>query len=175
MPVEWLDRTQEAPAQSGAFSHQGGHPYARLRLWPNRSLPVAGFAGIMAFCALMFLVPLLPLIGTPVFWGLLPFLLAALAALYLFIMRNYRDGQLVEELTIWSDLLSLERTNPRGPVQTWQGNPHWTRMRLHDKPIENYITLSGSGRDVELGAFLSPEEREALFDDLDRLLKRLPA
>ena len=177
MPVEWLTRTEEAPAQSGAFSYRGGRPYARLRLWPHRSLPLTGFAGIMAFCGLMFLVPLAPLIGTPVFWGLLPFLLAAMAALYLFIMRNYRDGQLVEDLTIWSDRLALERTNPRGPAQSWEGNPHWVRLRIHEKggPVSQYLTLSGSGREVELGAFLSPEEREGLFDDLDRLLKRLPA
>ena len=175
MPVEWK-LSQEAPAQSGAFSHQGGRPYAVLRLWPNRSLPLSGFAGIMGFTGAMFLIPLAPVIGTPVFWGLLPFLLAAMTALYLFLQRNYRDGELLEELTIWSDRIALVRHNPRTPRQEWETNPYWLRLAIHgDKgPVKNYITMSGSGREVELGAFLSPEERETVYDDLDRLLKRLP-
>jgi len=130
----------------------------------------------MAFTGLMFLVPLAPMIGTPVFWGLLPFICLAMAALYLFFLRNYRDGELTEELTVWSDHIALIRHNPRTPNQTWEANPYWITLSLHaDRgPVRNYLTLAGGGREVELGAFLSPEEREAVFDDLDRLLKRLP-
>ena len=176
MPVEWTTSNAEAPALPGAFSHDGGRPFATLRLWPHRSLPMTGFVGIMAFTGCMFLVPLTPFIGTPVFWGLLPFLVAAMAALYLFFLRNYRDGELTEVLTVWSDRVALVRHNPRTPDQTWEANPYWIRLSLlPDRgPVGNYLTLNGGGREVELGAFLSPEEREALYDDLDRLLKRLP-
>lgn len=137
---------------------------------------MSGFVGIMAFTGCMFLVPLAPFIGTPVFWGLLPFLVAAMAALYLFFLRNYRDGELTEVLTVWSDRIALVRHNPRTSDQTWEANPYWIRLSLHPDrgPVRNYLTLDGGGREVELGAFLSPEEREAVYDDLDRLLKRLP-
>ncbi len=41
-------------------------------------------------------------------------------------------------------------------------------MDLHPEggPVENYVTLTGGGREVEIGAFLSEEERLSLFEDL---------
>lgn len=177
MPVQWQTVTDGAPAEPGAFSHRTGRPYACARIWPHRSLPLPGFAVVIGATFCMILIPTIPLLGTPVFWGLLPFVMGAVALLYALIMRNYRDGELVEELTVWSDRVALVRHNPRAPDQTWEANPHWIRLSLHaDRgPVRNYLTLGGGPREVELGAFLSPEEREALHDDLDRLLKRLPA
>ena len=40
-------------------------------------------------------------------------------------------------------------------------------------PVEAYLTLSGSGREVELGAFLTPDERRALDIDLRSRLAAL--
>ena len=169
MPYVWTisDAATRAPHE----------PVAEARLWPHRSLPLEGFAALIGITFVMILIPTLPLLGTPVFWGLLPFLMGAVAALYYFVRRNYRDGDLVEELTLWSDRLTLVRRDPRRPEQSWESNPYWVRLFLHgDKgPVRNYLTLKGGGREVELGVFLSPEERETLFDELDRLLKGLPA
>ena len=33
-------------------------------------------------------------------------------------------------------------------------------------PVPHYVTLSGNGREVEIGAFLSEEERVELFSEL---------
>ena len=38
--------------------------------------------------------------------------------------------------------------------------------------MPHYITLKGKGREVEIGAFLSEEERLSLYDDLNRALRR---
>jgi uncharacterized membrane protein len=45
---------------------------------------------------------------------------------------------------------------------------------MHGKrgPVENYLTLSGSDRTVEIGAFLSPEERVALHGELQSAFAR---
>jgi uncharacterized membrane protein len=37
--------------------------------------------------------------------------------------------------------------------------------------VPNYLTLSGGGREVELGAFLTPVERVELKDTLESALR----
>ena len=48
------------------------------------------------------------------------------------------------------------------------------RARLHeDGRVEKYLTLEGAGREIELGAFLSPWERETLYAEILATLGRL--
>ena len=120
------------------------------------------------------MLPLLALVGTPVMWGMLPFLIGAVALIWWALERSYADGRLTEVLTLWPDRLELVRHNPRAAAQHWEANPHWVRVELHRDggPVENYLTLTGGGRAVEVGAFLSPGERARLYDDLIALLAR---
>jgi uncharacterized membrane protein len=151
-------------------------PILALTLWPHRSLSRRGFRIVLGIVAAGLAVPLVPLAGTSAAWGLAPFLLAALGALWLAIRRSYADGRLTEELRLWPDLITVERREPRGAVRRWHANPHWVRLRLFENArIEKYLTLTGNGREIELGAFLSPEEREALYRDLHRALGALRA
>jgi uncharacterized membrane protein len=177
MPLKWDDIPERAPAKAGARSHGGpdDRPLARLSLWPHRSLPRTGFAVFIGVTFALLLVPLLAVVGTPVLWGLLPFAMGVLVLTWVMIERSYADARLTEVLTIWNDRMELVRTSPRGAVQRWEANPYWVRVELHKDggPVENYLTLKGGDREVELGAFLSPEERVELRDDLDRLLLRL--
>jgi uncharacterized membrane protein len=149
-------------------------PILALTIWPHRSLSRRGFVRFLAFLAGGLAIPILPLLGTPAGWALLPFMLAMLGGVYLALRRSYADGRLVEELRLWPDLIAVERREPRGAVRRWQANPHWVSVALSKNArIENYLTLTGNGREIELGAFLSPEEREALHADLRRALSRL--
>lgn len=155
-----------APSVPDAF-RRGDPPVLSLTLWPHRSLSPRGFRIVLGLVALGLALPLVPLAGTAAAWGLAPFLLAALGALWLAIRRSYADGRLTEEVRLWPDLITVERREPRGAVRRWHANPHWVRLRLIENArIEKYLTLSGNGREIELGAFLSPEEREALYRDL---------
>ena len=165
MPLKWEDFTEKAPASTGAFSFDAGNgPARRLLLWPHRSLPPKGFVWFIVITFTMFLMPLTALLGTAALWGMLPFLMGALALIWYFLRRNTRDGHLHEVLTIWHDRVELTRHNPRNRHQQWNANPHWVRvkMRAEGGPVENYITLRGNNRTVEIGAFLSPEERQEL-------------
>lgn len=175
MPVERvLDQTtDQAPASPGASSHVAPPaPLLQLHLWPHRSLPRIGFAWFIGITALLLALPLLPALGTPVLWGLLPFLLGALWLLWFLLSKSYRDGELLEELTLWPDLLRLSHAAPGKALQIWEENPHWVKITLHESgaPVPAYITLSGRGRTVELGRFLTEDERRALYDELSRLL-----
>jgi uncharacterized membrane protein len=176
MPFEWVRPLAKAPESSGAFCHADGDaPAAVLHLWPHRSLPRRGFVLFIGLTCGLIAIPLLALLGSPVLWGLLPFFVLVVAGVWIALQRSYRDGQVLEELSLWSDHMALMRRNPRGPRQHWDANPHWVKLRLRETggPVENYLTLHGGGREVELGAFLSPEERKSLFDSLQTALARL--
>ncbi|KUF11994.1 DUF2244 domain-containing protein [Pseudoponticoccus marisrubri] len=139
-----------------------------LQLWPHNSLPPQGFAAMILGFFLFASIPLYGLLGTVLLWGILPFMLAATAALYYALRRNARDRQILEVLTITPDMTHLTRTNPDGAVQDWESNTYWVQVALHEKggPVPFYVTLKGKGREVEIGAFLSEDERKALFSEL---------
>jgi uncharacterized membrane protein len=144
-----------------------------LQLWPYRSLPKRGFVVFIGATALMVLVPLFAVIGSMVLWGLLPFLVLAVGGMYWALDRNYRDAEIIETLTFEPTRLRLTRDGPRGKHQEWEANPHWVRVELYKSsgPVPEYITLKGGPREVELGAFLSEEERVKLADELRRALR----
>lgn len=162
MPYAWQNM---APEESGAFS-------CRLTLWPHRSLSSRGFAWVIGLTATGLALPLLALVGTSVLWGLLPFAGLAVWGLWRAIQRSYDTPQ--EVMLLSRDRLELTRRDPRRPDRNWQTNPYWVRVSLRrDGPVEDYLVLTDGRREVELGAFLAPEERVALRDDLDRRLTRL--
>lgn len=149
-------------------------PVIKLTLWPNRSMHPEGLGVVLWIVGIGFSLPLIALMGSPVGWGMLPFFMAVLVGLYIALSKNYLDGRLNEVLHIGSGLITIERTEANGEKTCWQANPYWAKPKLHsDAKIESYLTLSGNGRVVELGAFLSPEEREDLYETLLRALRRL--
>lgn len=149
-------------------------PVLTVTLWPNRSLTSRGGAWIIGVATAGMALPLLALGGTAAGWGLMPFPIAALLGLYFAIRRNCLDGRMTEELRLWPDLITVVRRDPSGGVRSWQANPFWVRLRLiEDAHVEKYLTLEGNGREIELGSFLSPWERETLYNELRTALARL--
>ncbi|MEM6441274.1 MAG: DUF2244 domain-containing protein [Pseudomonadota bacterium] len=153
-------------------------PLYRVTLWPNRSLSGRGFVGVMAFTGAMLSLPLVAIGLVKAALGLAPFLAGALGALGYAIHCSNRDGRLTEELRLWPDLIAVERREPQGRVLRWQANPYWVSVTVHPEGRgrpENYLTLKGAGREIELGAFLSPEERAALAEEVETALARARA
>ena len=159
MPYEWIDRPE---------ARDGPPPEAELHLWPYRSLLRRHFVAFMGATAALITVPMLALLGSPIVWGVLPFFLIVFGGLWAALNRSYRDGEVLEELRLWPERVTLTRHNPSGEQQDWEANPHWVRVTLHGEggPVKHYLTLTGAGRAVEIGAFLSEEERQNLYRDL---------
>jgi uncharacterized membrane protein len=177
MPAYWTITPQAPGITPGAFAvaKADGATY-RLELTPNLSMGARGFARMIAISAAFLALPLLGVLGTPVLWGLLPFAALALWGLWYALSRNARErATLREELILTREAIEIIRINPRAPAQHWQANPYWVRLQLTHEgaKVANYLTLDGGGRVVELGAFLSPDERAALHDDLERALRHL--
>ena len=145
-----------------------------LQLWPHESLPRKGMAAFVFATFLIILVPLAPVLGTPIVWGMLPFLMLAVWALYTALQRNHISRQITEVLTLSDDTAHLVRTDPKGRTQEWEANRYWTRVTKYDDagPVPHYVTLKGANREVEIGAFLSEDERIELFSELKRALDK---
>ena len=93
-------------------------------------------------------------------------------ALWIAIRRSYRTAREVLDLT--PSMLTLTRSDPGRPDRVWQTNPYWVRVGLRSSgPVDDYLVLRDGRREVELGAFLAPEERVRLHDELDRRLGAL--
>lgn len=128
-------------------------------LYPNRSLPNAGFLAVMAivlganilFGVYFFSIGAWPVIG---FCGLDVFLV------WLAFRISYRQGRLRERVIICSGDMRVSRVLPSGHESRWRLNPYWTRVVI-DRPDEHeaQVRVVSKGRSLVLGAFLSPDER----------------
>lgn len=160
MPYRW---TSEAETQNSERV---------LELWPHNSLPKSGFALFIAVTFLLILLPLLAMVGTVIFWGLLPFMMFALWGIWTALQKSYANNQISERLSFGQKTLELIRTNSGGDTQSWSCDGYWSRASLYSSegPVPFYVTLNGNGREVEIGAFLSEDERKSLYDELRNAL-----
>lgn len=156
MPYQWIETRTAPPAP------------AELHLWPHRSLTASGFVAFFGVTFALVAVPLLTVVGSPVLWGVLPFFVICLGGMWLAIRRNDRDRNVFERLVLDPQGLVVERHDPGRAMRRWTANPYWVRVLDYpaEGPVEHYLTLRGDGREIELGRFLSPEERQALSRDL---------
>ena len=156
MPYEWTTTAREE----------------RLKLWPHQSMTARGFSGFIGATAAMLTLPLFAVLGSAVLWVLLAFFAATIWGVWHAIMSNRAARKMHEELRLTKDEVHLEHVPAKGPVQVWNANPSWVTIHKRtDGPVEDYLTLRGGGREVELGAFLTPEERETLYDELQTKLR----
>ena len=162
MPYEW-NTTSDPDA---------GTPRETLHLWPHQSLQPRGYVGFISATALLLCLPLMAVMGSLVLWGLLPFLVLALGGIIFALDKNRKDNQILETLELGPEDALLTRSTARGARQSWSCNRYWTRVELRDNgPVPNYVTLTGNGREVEIGAFLSEDERKDLYHELVRTIR----
>lgn len=141
-------------------------------------MPNTGFKAAIWLMFIAGCLPVIAFIGTAAFWVLLSGLIITLAALWTALRRSDRT-LLREEMFIGADTVTLTHWTAKGLRKDWQANPYWIKLHLRAQggPVEQYLTLHSSatdnGRAVELGRFLSPEEREALHSDLAYMLGKL--
>ena len=160
MPTQWLPPNGDTTT---------------LHLWPYRSLPRRGMVWFIGITATLVSLPLLILVGSQLLWGIRPFICAAVAGVWWALERSYKDAEILEVLTLTATEATLTRTGPQGRRQDWQANPHWVRLTLHatSGPVPQYLTMKAGGREVELGAFLTPDERRVLAAEITEILRPL--
>lgn len=148
-------------------------------LWPHRSLSRRGFVWVLLLATVGFSIPLFALIGEAAFWFVGAFCLIDLALLYGLTELTYRSGRVREEVRVWPERIQIDRFDPSGEHRSWSANPYWVNVRLlSTQRIQDYLVLACAGREIELGAFLAPEERRSLAAALRQALeaaRRFPA
>lgn len=169
MAPDLKGRLEELPSPS---LQQSANAYDAI-LYPNRSLPNAGFIAVMAvvivanmtFGIAFYLMGAWPVLG---FCGLDVFLV------WLAFRLSYRQGRLHERVRVTPDAMWVSRVLPSGHETRWRLQPFWTDVRI-EKPVEHetQLRVCSKGRTLILGAFLSPAERGEFADALSAALGRL--
>ncbi|MBI1364651.1 MAG: DUF2244 domain-containing protein [Alphaproteobacteria bacterium] len=141
-------------------------------LYPNRSLPNAGFIAVMTIVILanmtiglgVYLMGAWPVIG---FCGLDVFLV------WLAFRLSYRQGRLHERVRVTPDEMWVSRVLPSGHETRWRLQPYWTEVKI-DRPVEHesQVRVVSKGRTLILGSFLSPPERGEFAAALSAALER---
>ena len=99
-------------------------PLLALKLWPNRSLPKKDSFYLLLTVWSLMTIPMLALLGSASFWGVVPFCLFTLLLLYLSLRKNYDDGEVMEKLLVWSDLITVERVEVNKSTKKWEAIPY---------------------------------------------------
>lgn len=144
-------------------------------LYPNRSLPSAGFLAVMTVVIgvnltlglVFYSIGAWPVVG---FCGLDVFLV------WLAFKLSYRQGRLHERVRVSPDAMWVSRVLPSGHETRWRLQPYWTSVSI-ERPIEHesQVRVLSKGRTLVLGSFLSPLERGEFADALDAALARARA
>ena len=149
-------------------------PILSLTIWPHRSCDKKTFSLILVLVGITLVLPTFLFLNIYFALSILPFSLSSVLILYLVGNKNFNDARLIEKLIIYPKKIILERKEPNNSIKKWHSNPYWTKVTLYNNgPVESYLTLKGNGKEVELGSFLTPEERINLKQKIDDTLIKL--
>ena len=148
--------------------------FLKMRLVPNRSLDSYGTKVVFAVIGCGFLLPIIPFIGSPIGTTLTIFSGFTFYLFLTLLQKNFQQGNTFEEVLILKNKIIVIHKGKNKEKKTWEGNPYWTRVHVdfNNPKLKNYLTLTGKGRHIELGAFLSPDERIELRDKIQNALAK---
>lgn len=145
-------------------------PFLDLILRPHRSLSPAGFWALMALLAAF------SFAGGIVFWlaGAWPvigFIGIDLLLVYIAFKASYAGGRAYERVRLSADRLTVERVDPWGRRKSFELQSHWLRVSLDTE--QGRLSLTSHGRSLTIAAFLPPEERAQVAEEIRAALARL--
>ena len=141
-------------------------------LFPNRSLPPAGFALVMAIVIGVNIT--LGIYFTSIgAWPVLGFCGLDIFLVWLAFRLSYRQGRLHERVRLTGDELLISRVLPSGHETRWRLQPYWTSVHV-DHPGQHHarVRLASKGRTLILGSFLAPAERVRFGETLKEEMAR---
>jgi uncharacterized membrane protein len=147
-------------------------PIFEALLYPHRSLGrkgyailIAGTAAIVSLYGLVFLV-----MGA---WPIFGFLGGEWLLFWFLFRKHHRGDERAERIRLYPDHLLFERYDRKGGHTKERLQPYWLNVILERAAEhDNALFLRSHGRSIEVGAFLSPQERRDLAGELQTVLAR---
>ncbi|WCE06146.1 DUF2244 domain-containing protein [Pseudoxanthomonas sp. JBR18] len=138
---------------------------AQLTLRPRRALTARQFVVVFALCSgLMWAVAAMGWWAGNVFAPVFALAHSILVAVAL--RAVWKSGERDEVIAIAPEVVEVRRDAQ--PTPAFRAHPYWVRLGVREGGER--ITLSSSGRSVEVGALLGPAERQELATQLRALL-----
>ena len=105
-------------------------------------------------------------------WPVFGFFGLDLLAIYLAFRWNYRAARAREEVTVSRTRLDIRKVAPSGRSEEHRFNPFWTRFAVdrHEVIGITRMAVKGDGRQVQIGGFLNPDDRESFAAAFGRAL-----
>lgn len=145
--------------------------YFDAEVRPNRSLPNPGFT------ALMIAIGLISFTAGTAFvimgaWPVVGFFGLDVLLVWLAFRASYREGRRVETIKVTPREIRVARRSPFGHLTAFRVPAAFTRVEIVGRGEPDVqARLAHSGRHLIIGAMLSPREREALAEALQRAVQ----
>jgi len=160
----------EVPGDTGQKQQQP--VFFEAVLYPHRSLPPQGFVilmlllGLASFAAGVTFV----MMGA---WPVFGYFGLDVLLVYIAFRINYRRARQHERVRLTLDRLTVEQISVEGEKRSFEFQPYWLRIILDESPTDsNRLILTSHGRQLALGGFLAPIERQTLAEALRDALSR---
>jgi uncharacterized membrane protein len=148
-------------------------PLFAATLTPHRSLSQAGYRIVIAILAIGTTIPGMIFFSMGA-WPVVGFLGLDILLIWWALSTSMRQGKQLEEVTLWADQLQLRQVSPNGKEQITRFNPFFVKLVL-DRDMNERTTglhLRTRDSDIEIGAFLSPDEKSSFGKVFGTALKK---
>ena len=154
---------------------EGSYALLSVNLRPHNSLDERSSLKLVICFAVGMTLPIIPFGNTYLFIGIAPFYAITWVLFYTLLLSNFRSRKYFETIRIWPNLIEINRYENNGSKKSWTANPFWTKIKLYpaNQKVENYLTLTGNGREIEIGAFLAPSERLKLKQKIETTISNI--
>lgn len=163
---------QDSPTPERPGESPGARPIFEALLYPHRSLGRKGYAILLAgTAAIVFLYGMVFLVMGA--WPIFGFLGGEWLLFWFLFRKNHRGDDRAERIRLYADHLLFERYDRRGGHTIERLQPYWLNVILEraEEP-DNALYLRSHGKSIAVGAFLSPQERRDLAEELRAVLSR---
>jgi uncharacterized membrane protein len=146
-------------------------PFFRALLMPHRSLGRTGFFILIGALLFGWLVTGAFFLSVGA-WPIFGFLGLDVLAVYIAFRINYRAARAREVVSVSRTLVDIEKIAPSGKREEHRFNPFWARFNVarHSEIGITRMAVEGQGREVAIGSFLNPDDRESFADAFGKAL-----